>query len=80
MGSGSVAIHSSGPALRAAGCPYGQAFRAITTVTISAGFSKTFGLGLAVLGLSFAMLADVVAARFRRRFVPRGPPSFLFSL
>lgn len=80
MGGTASLLHEHGPAFRAPGCPFGQALRAVTTVTISIGFLRQTVFGLASLGLCLAMIADVVAGRFLRRFVPRGPPVLLFSL
>ena len=80
MGGAPSLLHEHGPAFRSPACPFGQALRAITTVTISTGTVQQMAFGLALMGLCLAMIADVVAGRFLRRFIPRGPPSFLFSL
>ncbi len=77
MGSAALASPDTGPTLRQVACPFGQALRAITTVTISAGSAQRVNLGLAAIGMTLACLTGTAPFRFPRRFAPRGPPSLL---
>jgi hypothetical protein len=79
MGPAASIIADAGPTLRQAACPFGEVLRAITTVTISTGFSHNVILGLVAIGMSWVCLAGLVVAYRRRPFAPRGPP-FSFSV
>jgi hypothetical protein len=74
MGSAASVLPDAGPTVRQAACPFGEVLRAITTVTISTGFSHSVILGLVAIGMSWMCLAGIVVAHPRRPFAPRGPP------
>jgi hypothetical protein len=74
MGSSASVFPDTGPTLRQPACPFGEVLRAITTVTISTGFSHSVTLGLVAIGMSWMCLAGIAAGHRRRPFAPRGPP------
>lgn len=74
MGTSASIFPDSGPTLRQPACPFGEVLRAITTVTVSPGFTHSVTLGLVAIGMSRMSLAGMVAAHRRRPFAPRGPP------
>jgi hypothetical protein len=79
MGSAASVFPDAGPALRQPACPFSEALRAITTITVTPGVSPSVTLWLGAIGMSWVGLAGIVAAPRRRPFAPRGPP-LSFSL
>lgn len=77
MSSTALASPDTGPTLRQPACPFSQALRAITTVTLSADFTQRVNLGLPAIGMTQAGFTSAVLFRFPRLSAPRGPPSLL---
>jgi hypothetical protein len=75
MGAAVNASSEAGPTVRQPACPFGPSLRALTTVTISADFSRRTSFELAAAHIDRQAIADAVATRMLRRSAPRGPPS-----